>query len=230
MVSDGVDEYIDLGRVTDTEGAANYSVSFWMWMSSDSPTNYIMGRFNGANNSFYITKANLTNGNGIGVTIGDGSSYGVVRMDNAITFSQWIHVVVVYDGSLSGGTNRVKIYVDDTLEARTESLTIPTTINSDTTSMALFALGGSTSNNVQCRLDEVRFYDYALTSGNVSSIYNSGTPIEDDLSTLATHKYRMGDDDTWGGTNWTLNDTGTTGGNNGTSANMEEADRLTSVV
>ena len=40
----------------------------------------------------------------------------------------------------------------------------------------------------------------------------------------------MGDgSDSYDGTNWTINDVGTTGGNNGTSVNMEVGDRVTDV-
>ena len=66
-------------------------------------------------------------------------------------------------------------------------------------------------------IDEVAVYKDALTAGEVTTIYNAGTP--NDLSGLASYGdndswYRMGDDDTFP----TLTDN--TSSNNATMTNM----------
>ena len=72
-------------------------------------------------------------------------------------------------------------------------------------------------------IDEVSLYDYALTSGNITTIYNSGTPT--DLSTLSTPPvawWKIGEEATFS-TNWTVPDQ--IGSIDGTSANMTIEDR-----
>ena len=66
-------------------------------------------------------------------------------------------------------------------------------------------------------MDEVAFFDSALTNDNISTIYTGGPNDISDLSPLSW--YRMGDGDTFP----TLTDNGS-GGNNGTMTNMVSAD------
>ena len=76
-------------------------------------------------------------------------------------------------------------------------------------------------------IDEVGFFDYSLTSGQVTSLYNSGVPTDLDNTsgvTAPVHWWRMGDGSD---TITTINDVGTTGGNNGTPTNMEAGDIVT---
>ena len=75
-------------------------------------------------------------------------------------------------------------------------------------------------------MDEVAIFS-SDQSANAATIYNSGKPS--DLTSLSpTSWWRMGEKATWDGSNWTLVDQGS-GGNNGTSDNMVEADRETDV-
>jgi hypothetical protein len=225
---DGVDEYVDNGRITMTEGATNLSLSFWLKMSTDNTVNFLMGRFGGtAQTSFYLEKATLANGNGIGISLGAGGVspfYGVMRSNNAINFGAWNHIVLVFDGSQSTDLTRCKLYFDGVLQTCTIATgNFGSSINTDTTSFALGAIGGSTSNNMSGNLDEVSFFDYSLSASEVTDIYNGGVPT--DLMTLASakrpeHYYRMGDGDTFP----TITDNGATGGNDGTMTNMESSD------
>jgi hypothetical protein len=74
---------------------------------------------------------------------------------------------------------------------------------------------GSTTLNLEGLIDELAIFDTALSSSDVTSIYNSGSP--DDLSSYSPVAwYRMGDND--GGTGTTITDQGS-GGNNGTLTN-----------
>jgi hypothetical protein len=130
----------------------------------------------------------------------------------------WNHLVAVYDGSLTNA-NRIKIYLNGSVLSTTTVGTIPTT--SATYTSENFAVGGQSggANSINANIDEFRIYDYALTSGNITSIYNSGSPKADDLSTLAVHKYRV-DDSTYP----TIEDSGTGTATDLTMSNMESGD------
>ena len=87
----------------------------------------------------------------------------------------------------------------------------------------------STSRYRKGELDELAVFTTALSSANVTSIYNSGTP--NDISSLSPLSWwRMGEEATFsnpgGSGNWTLVDQGS-GGSNATSINMAEASRTT---
>ena len=77
-------------------------------------------------------------------------------------------------------------------------------------------------------LDEISIFNTELSASDVSTIYGTGTP--NNISTLNPISWwRMGDGDTYsnpGGIGeWTLVDQGS-GGNNGTSVNMGENNRV----
>ena len=69
----------------------------------------------------------------------------------------------------------------------------------------------------------VKFYNSRLTSTNISDLYNGGTPIDIPGITPISH-WKMGEDATFNGSNWTLPDS--VGTNDGTSANMTIEDRV----
>jgi len=66
-------------------------------------------------------------------------------------------------------------------------------------------------------IDEVSYFSSALSSNDIEAIYNSGVPNNlNELSTLPTIWYRMGEEANYAGGEWTLTDQGS-GGNDGTS-------------
>ena len=142
----------------------------------------------------------------------NGTSYGLGLGSGQ---NNWTHIVISYDGNtLKRMTNGVAI----------ADVVVGSTINY--TNYSGLLIGLSPSGYYKGLIDEVAFWD-SDQSANFITIYNSGVPS--DLTSLSPlNWYRMGDGDTWNGSIWTLTDNGT-GGNNGTSVNMEEADRVTDI-
>jgi len=133
---------------------------------------------------------------------------------NNLVLDTWQHVAFTRDNS-----NVIRCY-------RNGSSFGGTTTNSGT--LTLNSIGRIITNTYGFtgHLDEIAFWDSDQTS-NLATIYNGGAP--NDLSSLSPLRwYRMGDNATWDGSNWTLVDQGS-GGVNGTSANMDEVDRVTDV-
>ena len=118
----------------------------------------------------------------------------------------WHHYMITYDGGTTGSSsgsindyyNRFKMFIDGVQQ---------TTINTNSNFGATTALNGinlrvSRYNNSgymrnNCKIDELAVWD-SDQSANISSIYNSGAPL--DLSGLASspsHWWRMGDGDTY---------------------------------
>jgi hypothetical protein len=119
--------------------------------------------------------------------------------------NQWYHGLVVR----SSGT--VTIYLNGSSVA---SVSNTGQFNSSTSSSKI---GDDNSNNPAFPglIDEVAVWSSALSSSDITSIYNSGTP--NDISSLSpVGWWRMGDND--GGTGATITDQGS-GGNDGTLTN-----------
>lgn len=136
---------------------------------------------------------------------------------------QWHHLLGTYDGTTNA--NGIKLYIDGVLNV--QGTATSTGINSFTSSEpTIGALTNGVSWRFEGNIDEVAIWNSDQNT-NASAIYNSGTPT--DLTSLSPLSWwRMGDGDTWNGSTWTLTDNGS-GGNDATSVNMEEGDRVTDV-
>ena len=111
------------------------------------------------------------------------------------------------------GTNTTPFVISTNI-----SITTPLSIGS-------FSTGTNVANAFDGLVDEVSVFNSVLSGTDIATIYGTGTPS--DISTLnPVAWYRMGDEATFSGGNWTLTDQGS-GSNNATSQNMEEADRKT---
>ena len=149
----------------------------------------------------------------------DGSFTGINSTGIVPNDGEWHHLLGTYDGTTS--VNGLKLFVDGNVFQTTavssgvRSVTgVEPTIGSLSRGLNWFFEGN---------IDEVSIFN-TDQSANVSTIYNSRIPNNlTDLSPL--HWYRMGEDASFNGTNWTLVDQGS-GGNNATSTNMDLIDRV----
>lgn len=226
LLFDGVDEYVDVGRVTEMESATAFSISLWVQMSTNSTQRAIMGKLASANDSLYLLKMATTNkirfqvgGTDTGTPV-----FGHVTSTNAMTFGAWFNIIAVFDGSLTGISNIAKIYFNGSLETTTTGGTgDPDTLNASTSAFQIGKITSSAAARWVGNQDEVAFFDYALSAAQITSINDGG--VAGDLNnttglTAPVHYYRNGDDDTYP----TINDVGSAGGNNGTMTNMEAGD------
>jgi hypothetical protein len=181
-----------------------YTIS--TWVKTDSDTNCLWGSSSTAN----LLYAYVTNGTTLG--IGRGS---VTRVDisNLLTVGEWANVVAVFDSS----TN-LKIYINNVF---IQDVTVGSlgTVTDD------FKIsGGLNGYHLACSQSNVSVWNTALTSAQVSEIYNEGVP-----SNLNNHSaysnlvswWQLGSNSSFN-TNWTVLDE--KGSNDGTSVNMTEAD------
>jgi hypothetical protein len=202
---DGVDDYLNLGRITAMEGATNFSFSMWVYPTSYTGVRRLFGKIASATDFF---QANTTNEFGyIQWYIADGqTNYPKVQTSSRIDLNNWGLLTFVYDGSLSGNLNKAKIYINGTLASNTTTAyQMPSSISLDTTDFYVAQRGGNPSTPTAGNIDEVSAYDYSLSASEVMDIYNGGVPT--DLSLLATpplHWYRMGDNGSWKSPQWLI--------------------------
>jgi hypothetical protein len=112
----------------------------------------------------------------IASTLNDnGANHGYTTDANLLA-GTWYHTVVVYDGSLAAA-NRLKIYLNAASKSLTLAGTIPTTIPDNTADFKIGKFGGTLTRYFDGLIDEVGYWNRALSSAEITQLYNSGAGL-----------------------------------------------------
>ena len=131
--------------------------------------------------------------------------------ESALSDSQYYHIVVTRTGTTS------KLYVDDIERISITDAEVGTALGASgsDTEIIFATFRDASSNFTDCKIDEIALWKSLLTTEQLTTIHNSGSPR--DLKSLSPFTWlRMGEND--GGTGTTITDQGS-GGNNGTLTN-----------
>lgn len=218
-------QYVTLGDALGFERTTAFTISLWVrW--SDSVYHVFVGKQNAAQTGYSIA-GNTSGGIEVGL-LNTWATSCIYLQTNQTGYNDgnWHHVAVTYDGSSTAAG--LIVYVDGQVKARTVGYD---NLNATITNAASLWFGGrdtgTNQNYLTGDLDEIAFYNIALTAGQVTALYNGGTPT--DLRNVSspppaslTGWWRMGDGDTYP----TLTDR-STGGHNGTMTNMSAGSIVT---
>ena len=163
----------------------------------------------------------------------DGSQYiAAGGLSNSEVFDNaWHHVAIVFVASGYETTTEIasnngigyKIFFDG---ERVDTALGSTSYNyALSTTSSVFAVGKERTSWYEGLIDEVAVFGSSLSDADISSISGAPTDLTDYNPTFW---WRMGEDATWDGTDWTIPDASGEG-NAGTTDNMVEADRVTDV-
>jgi hypothetical protein len=90
-------------------------------------------------------------------------------------YSDWHHVVAVYDGTQATNDGKAKLYIDGINVTLThDGPAIPSTLNSNIGAFKFFSRDVGTG--VRGYMDEVSFYNRPLTSTEISQLYLRSAP------------------------------------------------------
>lgn len=226
LLFDGVDEYAK-GSTTFSEldGTNKFTLSMWI-----KPTNLTTSRIlfhiprNTTQNNSQVLVF-LRNTGQLDISVSTASSF-CRSNTSAITAGNWHHVLICFDLSQATQANKIRPFVNG-VDVYNTANALGTTFP---TSSGEIWVGEEANGYIAPflgNIDEVAIWGTDQRS-NAATIYNSGVPFN--LSTLAappTHWWRMGDNDTWSGSQWLLNDN--IGSYDLGSINMENGDRVTDV-
>lgn len=179
-------EYVTLG----TQGISNtspFTISTWIKVPTVS-----------GNPEFY---SNYPSGNGILAFINTAyklsfqyrwnngaNSATVTGVSTALSDNAWHYVAITYDGS--SNTNGIKLYVDGNLDNTGSS----NTISAFSLSLAP-VIGidqGLASDQLTGQLDNMKYYPYALSSSQITSDYNSISPISSGKQFMSWYNGKSG--------------------------------------
>jgi len=223
---DGTNDYVDCSSTFTSLWSGSFSISLWL----KTPISFASGVDNYLGNNFvagdgyiefrhqYVSSSTARIEFYFGNSATGSSPYGTYGAATAAVLStdRWYHLVLTADRP-SSGTTTVTLYINGsptTLTPHTAFLsTLPNAGGTWSNNTLIAARNNASSSlNLEGHLDEVAFFNSVLTSEDVSTIYNNGTPA-DLYDFNPTHWWRMGDND--GGTGTIITDQGS-GGNDGT--------------
>ena len=201
---DGVDDYVNCNRVQDLEIQA-LSWSIWSKPAGYTRNTCIFMKGSSSNRglAMWITSSdvlicqagNFTNDSYFGSQVASLPTY--------IPVDTWGHIAFTHEQTATGATQ--KIYINGTLRNTYTSTTNPYTISYPGNNLYL----GQRNNNGYRyigKMDEVSFWNSALSSGDVSTLWNEGTPnnLNTALATTPVAYWRMGDSGLFFNGNWEI--------------------------
>jgi len=216
---DGVDDYIDTGDIDIT---GTKTISFWIKTNDVTKTQVFYHGQSVSNDNlilgFYNSKilASVSNASGTPQNI---MNVNALPLSGSFLNNTWYHIVLTKSFGDNGNNNGqiTALYVNN-YENKNQ------TGNRFASNNQVNVIGKlDSSSYFDGSIDEVAIWDTALTSTQVSEIYNAtGTNTTKDLSTIEPSNlkdwYRMGDGDTFP----TVTDNA--GSNDGTMTNMDSSD------
>jgi hypothetical protein len=196
---DGVDDYVSVTSIASIRNISAITLSAWIKRNS---SNGIVTISQMNDNSNRLDFEFWNDGNVYFAVGNGGNAYGYVAHND----TNWHYVTMVFDGTQSGNSNRLKAYIDGIPQTLTYSGSIPTTTANLTTNFEIGRLPMSAA-YTNGAIDNVRIYNYARTPAQIAWEYNRGAPIA---------HYKL--DECQGTTayNSALNSNGEAAGNNGT--------------
>ena len=189
---DGVDDYVDLnGTFNSIIQGANFTIS--MWFNSSTNTSYDCLLSNGPPCQIYVES------NKIKIWMGYPYLTNLNPFESSATLSlsTWYHLAFVKSGS------DWYLYLDG---AEDNTVSDSGTVSASTDNLAIGIYPTTPTYPFQGNIDEVSIWNTALSSGDVSTLYNSGTPnnLNTALATTPVAYWRMGDSGTYFNGNWEI--------------------------
>jgi hypothetical protein len=200
---DGTDDYMDIPDSTALETTA-FTWSAWFYCTAINRYNIIVDT--ATNSSTFNGYELFVKNNDNKIRFSSYHSTDAIDSTTVVSANTWYHVAATHE---SGSD---KLYVNGTLEASglASSFSVSDVANLRIGSSSVFSLYH------QGLIDEVSFFNSALSASDVSSIYNSGVPA--DISSFSpVGWWRMGDND--GGTGTTITNQGSASSIDGTLTN-----------
>ena len=223
---DGADDKMTLGDLSYLSSASAVTLSVW-FKTSENDAYIFSSHATGASIGFYESfQVYFHHSDTLNLVVGTGSNYAqVATSSTSFNDGNWHHGAFVFDG----GSPALKIYVDGTLQTVSATgTTVPSTLVADAgdgATVSSLAHGGLLY-YLDSTIDEMAFFDKALTETEISGMYNCGVP--NDISPLNPVSWwrggdGVGDTDSGGGTPANGDAVGTVvdqvGGNDGTGVN-----------
>jgi len=231
---DGVDNYVTFGDKNDFSfgnGTSDtpFSVSAWIKMVDATKFRILGKSASGAGNIEWLFFVGGTDK--LTFTLYDNAGSNQIRRESAAITSDegsWINVVGTYNGS--GSNTDINIYING-VDANDSAGGAGTYVAMHNGTAALemgrFVSDSGNADYSDGNIDEVSLWNKELSAGEVTAIYNSGTPTDLSAASNLVGYWRNGD--TAGTSVYPVIEDNSTKGNGGIMVNMDSGNIVTDV-
>jgi len=182
---DGSNDYINLGIIDFADYGETYSVSVWFYQTTFAVFGDIVGHWEGSKQ--FMIRSGADNYL-YAYTGGDGAGY--LKSSNTKNLNEWNHAVLTKDGTT------VKLYLNNVSVTDTSG-GITTTDNLNLYLGANNRYLGGVSIFFDGKTDEFGIWNRALTSTEITQLYNSGTGITYDANPITVTAISPANDTTF---------------------------------
>lgn len=190
---DGVNDYCSAGDNLNTDNATAWSLSFWVEPNNVSAQRCIYSKVTNDSNVFGIGIYHTNTGKILVQMRASGQLRSFTTTIYGLSALTWSHVTVTYSGNQN--INGLRVYVDAQVDSTPASGAITNTLL--TSEPAQFGRR-NTSFYFSGNMDEVSWWNKALSQSEVTELYNSGVPNNPSTTSMADNlqnHWRMGDVD-----------------------------------
>ncbi len=230
---DGLDEYIQTDSTySETDSQSKITISAWVKVTTGTDSlSYLCSVGGGTFVSFAIRLQQLTTNTRCYVYVNNAgnNNRAFANLGNLKNDGLWHHLLICLDLSLSNYSEAL-VYLDgnaQTMSGYFNNGSLP----ASTSPLFIGVKYNDITNIYGGLIDEFAIWSGTDLRNDVSTIYNNGVPnnLNDNGLTAPTTWYRMGEEATFDGIrDWNLVDQGT-GGNDATSQNIADSERVTDV-
>ena len=167
---DGTDDYVDLGPLTSYNFTGRPNMTFAAWINVNNFVSNLGIISNGQGGGGTTVRFDwvIYSGNRLRLVWGDGVTYqDFFSSNNSINTNQWIHVAVT-----TNSNNQLQFYINGKPDNGVQTITNNLGISS--VNWKIGRSYNSPSYTFNGKIDDVRVYNYALTSEQVKTVFNNG--------------------------------------------------------
>lgn len=159
------------------------TVSMWLYQTDLAVDRAFIGKWTYQTDGEWVIQSHPVDSADVTVYLAtsagdDGTGCRMDFNDANLSATTWYNLVMIYDGSLTGDANRLKMYLNGAALTLTVSAgAVPATLLNGGATLNLGKYGGSLTRYFNGRLDEVALWNRALTANDVAALYYGGTGI-----------------------------------------------------
>jgi hypothetical protein len=218
---DGTNDWVKLGDIDAFDGASAFSINWW-FNSNGGDTIHMFSKRQSGNRGIQM-KIRPDKGYLLSVETGsDGYGYTGTFPPN----NEWVHATMVFNGAGASNADRLKFYINGSLQSLTFVGTVSSTTPVNSEQMLISGRDNS-GGKFDGKIDEISFFNKSLSADEVTALYNDGTPLSAVSNSgsyvSSSHLFAYYTMDSNSGTGTSLTDDSTQS-NTGTLTNMDSTD------
>lgn len=161
---DGTDDYVDITSSAFDVGTGDFSIALWAKVAVADTNDRLFSVGGAYHYELWVISSGLARAMG-----GDSSSSRIYADSNSsIEDNTWHHIVAVYDRDYA-----IKLYIDGALQDDVETgFTAYSAVNYNITTGRIGGYVSGISYSPEAQIDDVKFFNYALTEQQIKTDYN----------------------------------------------------------